>query len=94
MNPHMFQRMIWGLVLVSAGALFLLNQLGIIQVDLAYMFSTYWPVILIFYGLVGFVSQRKYHWGGSIWSLLVCWYWNDFSIEEFKADRSFAWRDV
>ncbi|NHW37201.1 hypothetical protein GQF04_21880 [Paenibacillus aceris] len=36
------------------------------------MFSTYWPVILIFYGLVGFLWQRKYHWGGSIWSLLVC----------------------
>jgi lia operon protein LiaF len=72
MNPHMFQRMIWGLVLVSAGTLFLLNQLGIIHVDVAYMFSTYWPVILIFYGLIGFVSQRKYHWGGSIGSLMMC----------------------
>lgn len=72
MNPHMFQRMIWGLVLVSAGTLFLLNQLGIIQVDVAYMFSTFWPVILIFYGLIGFVSQRKYHWGGSIGSLMMC----------------------
>ncbi|MGO4275952.1 DUF5668 domain-containing protein, partial [Paenibacillus sp. TAF58] len=72
MNPHMFQRIIWGLVLVTAGVLFLLNQTGLIEIDLAYMFSTYWPVILIFYGLVGFVWQRKYHWGGSIWSLLVC----------------------
>lgn len=72
MNPHMFQRMIWGLVLVSAGTLFLLNQLGILKVDVAYMFSTYWPVILIFYGLIGFVSQRKYHWGGSIGSLMMC----------------------
>ncbi|OPH61311.1 hypothetical protein BC351_15340 [Paenibacillus ferrarius] len=72
MNPHMFQRMIWGLVLVTAGTLFLLNQMGLIEIDLAYMFSTYWPVILIVYGLTGFVWQRKYHWGGSIWSLLVC----------------------
>lgn len=72
MNPHMFQRMLWGLVLITAGVLFLLNQLGIVDIDLAYMFSTYWPVILIFYGLVGFVWQRKYHWGGSIWSLLIC----------------------
>ncbi|WNR43556.1 cell wall-active antibiotics response protein LiaF [Paenibacillus roseipurpureus] len=72
MNPHMFQRMIWGLVLVSAGTLFLLNQLGVIHVDVAYMFSTYWPVILIFYGVVGFLSQRRHHWGGSIWSLILC----------------------
>jgi lia operon protein LiaF len=72
MNPHMFQRLIWGLVLVSAGTLFLLNQLGIIQVDVAYLFSTYWPVILIFFGLVSFVSQRKHHWGGSIKSLILC----------------------
>ncbi|OCT10657.1 hypothetical protein A8709_22725 [Paenibacillus pectinilyticus] len=72
MNPHMFQRMIWGLVLVAAGALFLLNQLGIIHVDVAYMFSTYWPAILIFYGLVGFVTQRRNHWGGSIGSLVMC----------------------
>ncbi|OAS16924.1 cell wall-active antibiotics response protein LiaF [Paenibacillus oryzisoli] len=72
MNPHMFQRMIWGLVLVSAGTLFLLNQLGIIQIDIGYLVSTYWPVILIFYGLIGFASQRKYHWGGSIGSLVMC----------------------
>ncbi|GFZ82011.1 hypothetical protein GCM10008018_29680 [Paenibacillus marchantiophytorum] len=72
MNPHMFQRIIWGLVLVTAGSLFLLNQMGLIEIDLAYMVSTYWPVILIFYGLAGFVWQRKYHWGGSIWSLLIC----------------------
>ena len=72
MNPHLFQRMIWGLVLVSAGTLFLLNELGIIHVDVTYMFSTFWPVILIFYGIVGLVSQRRHHWGGSIWSLLLC----------------------
>jgi lia operon protein LiaF len=72
MNPHMFQRMIWGLVLVSAGTLFLLNQVGIIQIDIGYLASTYWPAILIFYGLIGFVSQRKYHWGGSIGSLMMC----------------------
>lgn len=50
MNPHMFQRMIWGLVLVSAGTLFLLNQLGFIQIDIGYLVSTYWPAILIFMG--------------------------------------------
>lgn len=89
MNPHMFQRMIWGLVLVTAGSLFLLNQLGFIHIDLAYMFSTYWPVILIFYGLVGFLWQRKYHWGGSIWSLLVCGIGTIFLLKNLNlTDRS------
>ncbi|WP_171682784.1 cell wall-active antibiotics response protein LiaF [Paenibacillus planticolens] len=89
MNPHMFQRMIWGLVLVTAGILFLLNQLGFIHVDLAYMFSTYWPVILIFYGLVGFLWQRKYHWGGSIWSLLVAGVGTIFLLKNLNlTDRS------
>ncbi|SDN26145.1 lia operon protein LiaF [Paenibacillus sp. yr247] len=89
MNPHMFQRMIWGLVLVAAGILFLLNQIGLIEIDLAYMFSTYWPVILIFYGLVGFVWQRKYHWGGSIWSLLVCGVGTIFLLKNLNlTDRS------
>lgn len=89
MNPHMFQRIIWGLVLVTAGVLYLLNQLGFIDIDLAYMFSTYWPVILIFYGLVGFVWQRKYHWGGSIWSLLVCCMGTIFLLKNLKlTDRS------
>ncbi|WP_187273871.1 cell wall-active antibiotics response protein LiaF [Paenibacillus sp. N3.4] len=72
MNPHMFQRVIWGLVLVTVGVLFLLNQMGLIEINLAYVFSTYWPVILIVYGLIGFVWQRKYNWGSSIWSLLLC----------------------
>jgi lia operon protein LiaF len=89
MNPHMFQRIIWGLVLVTAGVLFLLNQLGLIEIDLAYMFSTYWPVILIFYGLVGFFWQRKYHWGGSIWSLLVCGVGTIFLLKNLNlTDRS------
>ncbi|WP_235960151.1 cell wall-active antibiotics response protein LiaF [Paenibacillus silvestris] len=89
MNPHMFQRMIWGLVLVTAGILFLLNQLGFIHIDLAYMISTYWPVILILYGLVGFVWQRKYHWGGSIWSLLVCGVGTIFLLKNLNlTDRS------
>ncbi|NEW08242.1 hypothetical protein GK047_19765 [Paenibacillus sp. SYP-B3998] len=67
----MFKRIIWGLILVAAGVLFLLNQMGLIEISIRYLVSTYWPVILIIYGLLGFVWQRKYHWGGSIWCLLV-----------------------
>ncbi|MBD0380139.1 cell wall-active antibiotics response protein LiaF [Paenibacillus sedimenti] len=72
MNPHMFQRIIWGLVLVTAGVFFLLDQTGLITIDLAYMFSTYWPVILIFFGLTGFAGQQRYHWGGAFWCFILC----------------------
>ncbi|MGG1514420.1 cell wall-active antibiotics response protein LiaF [Paenibacillus oryzisoli] len=91
MNPHIFQRMMWGLVLVAAGSLFLLDQLGIFDIDLAYIFSTYWPVILIFYGLVGFVWQRKFHWGSSIGSLVVCGVGTVFLLKNLQVtDLSFA----
>jgi lia operon protein LiaF len=72
MNPHMFQRVIWGLVLVTVGVLFLLNQTGLIEIDITYMFSTFWPVILICYGLISFIWSSRHHWGGSIWGLLIC----------------------
>ncbi|MEW9698126.1 cell wall-active antibiotics response protein LiaF [Paenibacillus sp. SI8] len=72
MNPHIFQRIIWGLVLVTVGVFFLLDQTGLIEFDIGYMFSTYWPAILIIYGLISFVSMGKHGWGGSVWGLLLC----------------------
>ncbi|WP_334073841.1 MULTISPECIES: cell wall-active antibiotics response protein LiaF [Paenibacillus] len=44
-------RLIGGLVLIGIGALFLLNQLGITDLSLGYLFATYWPVFLILGGL-------------------------------------------
>ncbi|MFC5449508.1 cell wall-active antibiotics response protein LiaF [Paenibacillus aestuarii] len=71
MNSHIFGRVIWGLVLVAAGVFFLLDQMGLIHIDIAYLFTTYWPAILIVYGLGSFFFQRKHHWGGSIWGLIL-----------------------
>lgn len=44
-------RIIGGLVLIGIGAIFLLNQLGIVDVSLGYLFATYWPVFLILGGI-------------------------------------------
>ncbi|UJF34544.1 cell wall-active antibiotics response protein LiaF [Paenibacillus hexagrammi] len=72
MNPHLFQRVMWGLVLVTAGVIFLLDQTGLIKIDIGYIFSTYWPAILIFYGLMGLGMYRRHHRGGALWSLMLC----------------------
>lgn len=44
-------RIIGGLVLIGIGGLFLLNQLGLVDVSLGYLFATYWPVFLILAGI-------------------------------------------
>lgn len=51
MRNGLLGRMIGGLVLISIGGIFLLNQLGITDLSLGYLFSTYWPVFLILGGL-------------------------------------------
>jgi len=71
MNPHIFQRVVWGLVLIAAGVFFMLSQIGLVEIDLKYMATTYWPVILIFYGVVGFLWQLALRHGGAFWSLML-----------------------
>jgi lia operon protein LiaF len=73
MNQQTFQKVIWGLLFITAGVFFLLNQIGVItiKIDFGNLISTYWPVILIYFGLSGFVWQSRSNWGGSLWSLIV-----------------------
>jgi len=47
MQPSTAHRLIWGLLIIVVGVVFLLNQLGFVTIDVADLFSTYWPVILI-----------------------------------------------
>jgi lia operon protein LiaF len=72
MNSDFFQKFTWGLVIIMAGVFFLLNQLGLISFDIGYIFSTYWPVILIYSGLMGFIWKLRVHGGGAVWSLMLC----------------------
>jgi lia operon protein LiaF len=75
MNSSFFNRLMGGLVLIAAGVVFLLSQLGIIdRIDWKHLFATYWPLILIYFSLKGLVYQKKlcYGWiGSSIWNVLI-----------------------
>lgn len=68
MQPSFLHRLFWGIVLVAVGAVFLLNQTGVIDFDVGDLFSTYWPVFIILFGLQGLLLQRS---GGFLWSLIV-----------------------
>jgi lia operon protein LiaF len=72
MNTHFFNKMLWGLVLIGIGVLFLLDQTGLIKFDIGSLFSTYWPVFLIYFGFMSFIFQSRHNFGGSIWNLIVC----------------------
>lgn len=52
-------RFIGGMVLIGIGALFLLNQMGITDLSLGYLFSTYWPVFLILGGLTHLFNGQR-----------------------------------
>lgn len=56
-----------GLLLIGIGVVFLLNQLDMIHVDLGYIFSTFWPVFIIWFGLQSLIYAR----GGALWGSVV-----------------------
>lgn len=52
-------RFFGGMVLIGIGALFLLNQMGITDISIGYLFSTYWPVFLILGGLSHLLNGHR-----------------------------------
>ena len=46
------------IVLVLLGSFFLLNNLGLLNISLAELFKTWWPLILIAVGLALFFTNR------------------------------------
>ncbi|MEX2415722.1 MAG: cell wall-active antibiotics response protein LiaF [Paenibacillaceae bacterium] len=74
MNSHVVKRIFIGMILIFIGTLFLGSQLGFITVNPGEMASTYWPIIIIFFGISGLLSQvkdRKHSGGAYIWNLFV-----------------------
>ena len=59
-------RWIIGLLLLLAGVVGLLNGFGFIEMDLGSFLSTFWPVLIIIWGLKVIISSRGYISGGII----------------------------
>ncbi len=68
MQSSIVHRLLWGMVVVTIGVVFLLNQIGLITMDLGDLFSTYWPVFMIVFGLQGLLLQ---HSGGFWWNSII-----------------------
>jgi len=56
----------FGTLLIFLGALWLLENLGFLEVDLGRLVATYWPVILIVIGLDFFAGRAGARWSGGL----------------------------
>ncbi len=65
MNSSIVHRLLLGAFIVTVGVAFLLNQVGLISMDIGELFRTYWPVLLIVFGLQGMLLQQVW------WNLLT-----------------------
>jgi len=62
-------RFFFGLFVIIIGVIFLLGSLD--KLDVGDVFSNYWPMILIFFGLVHLLSHNFQHAGGGIIMILI-----------------------
>ena len=63
-----------GLFIVLVGAALLLGNLGVLPAySIGELLSTFWPVLLIYFGLTGLFSALRHRnfWGGGIWALAM-----------------------
>ncbi|MEW5865533.1 MAG: cell wall-active antibiotics response protein LiaF [Bacillota bacterium] len=56
MKPLRIQPVLLGLGVIALGIVWLLRNLGIVEVDIGDLFATYWPVLLIVWGIDALVS--------------------------------------
>lgn len=70
MNGNFASRLLTGLVIISLGLAFLLRQLGYLDFSIGDVFSTFWPCILIYFGLTQMLSGRS-HGGSGLWGGLM-----------------------
>ena len=73
MNHFTARRLLFGLALIGIGLFFLAGQLGMIDISISDIATTYWPVILIILGLSGIIGSDR---DNSSWGLM----WNLFMI--------------
>jgi lia operon protein LiaF len=71
MRRGIMSRMLTGTLIIGIGVMFLLRQLGYIQFDAGDLLRTYWPVILIYFGLLKLMEGRTFVGNGGGGGLLL-----------------------
>lgn len=67
MNKKMLSRFLTGAIVIGAGVLILLQQLGFIHISIGSLISLLWPLILVYVGLEAIIkSKRHENWWGYI----------------------------
>ena len=69
MNGNFVNRIFIGLIVVAVGVIFLLNSMDYIDFSIGDLFSTFWPLILIYIGAVQLLTNWRNAsgwWGGFI----------------------------
>ncbi|MFD0961579.1 cell wall-active antibiotics response protein LiaF [Paenibacillus chungangensis] len=67
MKGNFSSRLFTGLIIIAVGIVFLLRELGIIDIGIRSLFATYWPCILIALGLQQLLSGRSSGDSGRWW---------------------------
>jgi hypothetical protein len=62
-------RIFWGLALILVGVLFLLDRMG--RMDFGSLFSKYWPLILIFAGIVHLMANNFRNAAGGVILIII-----------------------
>lgn len=69
MNGSMWGRLAGGFLLIALGLLFFLKQLGFISLSIGELFSTFWPLFLIYAGLTSVLINKGRQDGA--WGLIL-----------------------
>lgn len=59
MKSFRIQPILLGLVVIALGIVWLLRNLGVVEVDIGDLFATYWPVLLLVWGIDALVSAMS-----------------------------------
>ncbi|MCL6602654.1 MAG: cell wall-active antibiotics response protein [Paenibacillus sp.] len=90
MKRRLTSQIIGGLVLIGIGAIFLLRQLGYTDFSIGYVFSNFWPVILIVMGVQRLLGTEDYGSKGSSFISGVFF----LAIGIFFLGRNLDWFDI
>ncbi|MDT3425069.1 lia operon protein LiaF [Paenibacillus forsythiae] len=87
MRRRIASQVFGGLILIGLGVLFLLRQMGYADIDIGYLFSTFWPVVLIIIG-----CQRLLGGGGRGFSSIGSLFFLAMGV--YFLGRNLGWFDL